>query len=271
MAHATILPHESRQSNRGFGAPGSLADVESLRVRIVGTGKAGTAVARALRDSGCVDVEPSLRHGDDLTRAAVGVDIVILAVPDAAIAGVAAQMAAVPETVVAHLSGATALDALLPHERRASLHPLVPMSDPVNAAEALKGAWMAAAGDPLIERLAGALNARLVRIDESDRAIHHAAAVVASNHLIALLGQVERISKPLGVPIDAYLDLAAAALESTRRLGPARALPGPVSRGDWQTIRAHINAIAPSERSAYIAMAKQAAVLAGREWPANIT
>lgn len=242
----------------------------SLRVRIVGTGKAGSSLAWALRDKEFLHLATSLRRGDDLSAAATGVDLVILAVPDAAIANVAAQIAAVPETVVAHLSGATTLDALHPHMRRASLHPLVPMTDAVTGAAALHGAWMAVAGDPLIETLAKTLDARLVRVEESQRAIYHAAAVVASNHLIALLGQVERLASPLGVPIDAFLDLAGAALESTRRVGPARALPGPVSRGDWQTIRAHISAIPERERSAYIALAKQAAILAEREWPSDI-
>ena len=227
-------------------------------------------MARALVDSGVVHVERSLRHGESLTRAATGVDVLILAVPDAAIAEVAVKIAVRTDTVIAHLSGATALDALHPHPRRASLHPLVPLSEPVAGATALLGAWMALAGDPVIERVADALKARVVRVEESDRAAYHAAAVIASNHLIALLGQVERVAEPLGVPLEAYFDLAAAALENTRRIGPARALPGPVSRGDWLTVAAHIQAIAPDERAAYVEMAKQAARLAGREWPREL-
>ena len=227
-------------------------------------------MARALVDGGVVHVEPSLRHGESLKAAATGVDVVILAVPDTAIAEVAAEIAARPDTVVAHLSGATALNALLPHPRRASLHPLVPLSEPVAGARSLTGAWMALSGDPVIEQVAEALKARVVRVEESDRAAYHAAAVIASNHLIALLGQVERIAEPLGIPLEAFFDLAAAALESARRIGPARALPGPVSRGDWQTVAAHIKAIAPDERSAYIEMARHCARLARREWPPEL-
>lgn len=129
---------------------------------------------------------------------------------------------------------------------------------------------MALSGDPLIERVADALQGRVVHVAESHRVAYHAAAVIASNHLIALMGQVERVAAQVGVPLEAYLDLATEALESTRRIGPARALPGPVARGDWQIVRAHIAALAPRERAAYVAMAEQAAILAKRDWPSDI-
>ena len=244
--------------------------MNTLRVRIVGTGRAGASLAKALSDCRSVDIVSTLSHGDDVRGAASGVDVLILAVPDAAISQVARQIDVVASTVVVHLSGATTLDALLPHDRRASLHPLVALSEPVSGAAALRGAWMALSGDAVIEELVEALHGKPVRVAETDRVSYHAAAVIASNHLIALLGQVERVAEPIGVPIEAFLDLAAAAVENTRRLGPARALPGPVSRGDWSTVRAHIDALLATERSAYVTMAREAAKLADREWPADI-
>ena len=97
-----------------------------------------------------------------------------------------------------------------------------------------------------------------------DRVAYHAAAVVASNHLVALLGQVERIAAPLGVPLEAFLDLAAGSLWNVRELGPADALTGPAARGDEATIDAHLAALDPAERSAYEVLAEQARRLAGR-------
>ena len=149
--------------------------------------------------------------------------------------------------------------------------PLAAMSDAHHGARALRGAWMAVAGDPLVERIARALDARMIRVAEGDRVRYHAAAVIASNHVVALLGQVERVALSVGVPLEAFLELSATALENTRRAGPKAALTGPVSRGDWETVRAHIAALPDSERKAYVVSAQQACILAERLWPSDLT
>ncbi|HLN42212.1 MAG TPA: hypothetical protein VK215_07145, partial [Acidimicrobiales bacterium] len=95
-------------------------------VRLIGPGRAGRSLAAALADAGC-DVRDVLARRDDLTQAARGVDVLVVATPDSAIAEVAARVVPVPSTVVLHLSGALGLDAVAPHPRRASLHPLVPL------------------------------------------------------------------------------------------------------------------------------------------------
>src|SRR3954469_21345287 len=95
--------------------------------RIVGPGRAGQALARALTDAGWV-VEPLVGRGGDVAGAAEGVDLLVIATPDAAIADVAAAVRPVATTVVAHLAGSLGLDALAPHERRASVHPLVSLA-----------------------------------------------------------------------------------------------------------------------------------------------
>ncbi len=83
----------------------------------------------------------------------------------------------------------------------------------------------------------------------SDWVRYHAAAVVASNHLVGLLGQVERIAAGIGVPLDAYLDLARGSLDNVAALGPAAALTGPVRRGDRATVERHLAALPPEERA----------------------
>lgn len=221
--------------------------------RVVGPGRAGTAVSTALRAVGWV-VDGPLGRDVDLGDAAADTSAVILAVPDRSIAAVA-QSVRPGEGVLCHLSGSLGLDALAPHDRRASVHPLVAITKGAAAAGSLRGAWFAASGDPFAERMIDALEGRSVSVDDADRAAYHAAAVVASNHVVALLGQVERIAASIDVPLEAFLDLARCAIESVSVLGPADALTGPVARGDWSTVRTHLDALDPSERPGYSIMA----------------
>ena len=71
----------------------------------------------------------------------------------------------------------------------------------------------------------------------------------------------------VGVPLDAYLDLARGSLANVADMGPAAALTGPVARGDWETVAAHLAALPAEERPAYEALARSAARLSGRELP----
>ena len=236
-----------------------------LRVRIIGRGRAGGAFARALDSVTTVELLGRGNHRD----AATGVDFVVLAVPDAAIAA-CAQAIATGDAVVVHISGATTLSALAPHRRVASLHPLVSMPDPVEGARRLRGAWMAVAGDPLIDRLAEALNGRVFRVGDEHRALYHATAAVAANHLVALMAQVERLAGLTNVPVEAFLELAVGALDNVVASGAAAALTGPVARQDWQTVRGHVDALPAIERPLYLALVEQAATLAGHDLPSDL-
>ncbi len=102
------------------------------------------------------------------------------------------------------------------------------------------------------------LHGRVVRVAEDQWARYHAAAVMASNHLVALLGQVERVAATLGAPLDAYLALARGALGDVTDLGPRDALTGPARRGDEETIERHLSALPDDERAAYAALAERA-------------
>src|SRR5690606_18742277 len=86
---------------------------------------------------------------DDPSDAATGVDLLLIATPDAVVADVARSVRPVATTVVAHLAGSLGLAALAPHPRRAALHPLMTLPDPRLGADALRGAWFAVAGDAL--------------------------------------------------------------------------------------------------------------------------
>ncbi len=234
------------------------------KLRIIGPGRAGLSMAGALSGSDFEVIEVLGRH-DDVGRAADGVDLVVIATPDAAIAAVAAAVAGNDTTVMAHLSGSLGLDVLDPHPVRASVHPLVALPEAGIGARRLRDhAWFAVCGHPIVRDLVRALGGRSFEVADRDRAVYHAAAVIASNHLVALLGQAERVARLAGVPIEAILELAKATLDNVVELGPAAALTGPAARGDEATIARHIAALPAEERSAYEAMAQQARRLAGR-------
>ncbi|MFN2607222.1 MAG: pantoate--beta-alanine ligase [Acidimicrobiales bacterium] len=231
-------------------------------MRVVGPGRAGLSMAGALAGAGW-QVEPPAGRGEDLRGAAEGVDLVVIATPDRVVAEVAAAITPVSPTVVAHLSGALGLDVLASHRRRATIHPLVPLPDPeTGAARLASGVWFAVAGDPLADGVVAALGGRSVTVADEHRARHHAAAAIAANHVVALLGQVERVAGAAGLPLEAYLGLARAAVDDVARTGPAAALTGPVARGDAATVAHHLATLDPAERPSYLAVAGLAARLA---------
>lgn len=229
-------------------------------LRIIGPGRAGSALAAALAATGRWRVDAVLGRDDDVRAAADGVDLVVLAVPDPAIAAVAAAVEPVAATVVAHLAGALGLDVLAPHERRAVLHPLASLPGGELGAERLRGVWwgLSTGGDALAEAVVADLGGHPVSIDDADRIRYHAAAAIAANHVVALLGQVERVATSIGVPFDAFLPLVRTAVDNVAALGPAAALTGPVQRGDEATVERHLAALPPDERPAYEALADQA-------------
>jgi predicted short-subunit dehydrogenase-like oxidoreductase (DUF2520 family) len=226
--------------------------------RLIGVGKAGQAMTTALADAGWTVVD---RFGRDVDvgGAAHGVDVVIVATPDAAIANVAAAVEP-GDAVLVHLAGSLGLDALAPHpmDHRAAVHPLVALPNAeIGARRLAAGASFAIAGHPVAEQIVRDLGGRAFVVADEDRAAYHAAAVIASNHVVALLGQVERVASAVGVPLDAYLDLVRVTIDNVDDLGPAAALTGPAARGDWATIERHREALAqldPDELDAYEAL-----------------
>lgn len=220
-------------------------------VRIIGAGRAGSSFRNAFMAVG-LEVEGPLGRTEDASSAASGVDLVLLAVPDRAVGPVASAVRPVASTVVAHCSGSLGLEVLAGHVRVGSLHPLVTLPDPVRgAARLLSGACFAVEGDPLVADLVRSLKGRVLTVPVDGRAAYHAAACIASNHLVALLGQVERVAASIGLPLEAFLALAEGALEDVASLGPTAALTGPALRGDIETIEAHRKSLDPGELPGY--------------------
>lgn len=201
------------------------------RAQVIGTGRAGSAIAARLRDRGL-----AVSTGRDPEPAA---ELVILAVPDAAIAGVAQRVPIGPW--VAHLSGATSVTALAPHERRLVVHPLQTLTRD-RGPEQLDGAWGALtfetdAAEAAARRLADLLGLRPFVLADADKPIYHAGAAVASNFLVTLERVAARLVGEAGVPAEALLPLM------TRTIENGFQLTGPIARGDWTTVEAHLAAL----------------------------
>jgi predicted short-subunit dehydrogenase-like oxidoreductase (DUF2520 family) len=189
--------------------------------------------------SAALSLGEPLGHGADAADA----DVVLLAVPDGEIAAAAAAIA--PGRLVGHLSGATTLAPLAPHEAF-SLHPLMTVT---GATTSFAGASAAIAGSTDRARetaraLAERLGLRPVEVADGDRAAYHAAASMAANFLVALESAAERLAATAGVDRAALAPLARAALDNWAALGSERALTGPIARGDEDTIALQRDAVA---------------------------
>ena len=229
-----------------------------MQIVIVGAGRAGTSFERALRDAGH-DVR--VVHHGELDQIGVA-DLIMLCVPDDAIAETAARIGPDDRVVLAHVAGSRTLAELAPHPRVASMHPLMALPSGELGAPRLVGATYCVVGDPLIDVVVASLRGRVIRLGDDQRTAYHAAAVVASNHLVALMAQVEHIAQSVGLRLDDFMGLARQSLEDVAQFGPEDALTGPASRGDLATIDAHLAAIDDEDRSAYVALANHAFVVA---------
>ncbi len=257
-------------------------------VALIGPGRAGTTLALGLVEHGWTVVGVAGRAPDApsttsaaacltsrtalVSDAARGAALVIIATPDRAIPQVllAAEPAIEPGALVIHLAGSIGLGVFEPLLARrtgvhvGAMHPLQTFPSTTVGLERLAGAWAAVAGDPAVADLARSLGLRPFELEDRDRGRYHAAAVVASNHLVALLGQVERLGAGCGVPFEAFAPLVFGSVQNAFSIGPAAALTGPVARGDLATVEQHLRDLDPAERDAYRTLAREAARLTGR-------
>ena len=162
-------------------------------VAVLGAGRLGVVLARALVDAG-FDVRGPLRRDDAIPA----VDVAILCVPDAAIAEVAAAVRS-HAGLIGHVSGATGLDDV-----DFSIHPLQTFtgSEPPSVFHGIGAAIDGRTPEALAlaEQLAVALGAHPFRVDDAHRAGYHAAASIASNLLLAVLDTAEQVADPQGFP-----------------------------------------------------------------------
>ncbi len=271
-------------------------NARSLTVGVIGAGRVGAVTGAALAAAGhhvvaAAAVSAASRKrarrllpaaeilpADEVARAAT--DLLLVAVPDDALAGVVAGLAATgalgSRTVVAHTSGAHGL-AVLGGVEGLALHPAMTFTGAVSDLDRLPGiAWGVTAHDRVLAaRLVADLGGVPEWIAEEARPLYHAALAHGANHLVTLVNEAADALRAAGVerPGAVLSPLLHAALGNALELGDA-ALTGPVSRGDAGTVRKHLDHLAPESAPAYLALARRTAaraVASGRLRPQDAT
>ena len=275
------------------------------RVAIIGPGRMGLALGAGLRDARAVeklvfvgrglhppphplfeeatpatewDVPPPVEYRMGPAVLPADTTIALLAVPDRALAEVAFDLArfgaAPPGCVALHLSGVLSTDVLEPLNRAGyatgSLHPLQTVADPWHAGDRLHGVVFAVAGEPAAmiaaRRLANALGGTTLVIPPTMRPVYHAAAMLASAGMVALLATAVRTLARTGVneadALQALLPLAHGTLENVRQLGVPAALTGPIAQGDADAVRLHLARLSARERVLYCELGRELLELA---------
>ncbi len=246
-----------------------------LAVGVVSAGRVGSVLGAALARAGHTVVAASGLSASSLARAerllpdvpmlppdetARRADLVLLALPDDALAGMVRGLVATgslrPGQIVVHTSGAHGIDVLAPAAEAGALplalHPvmtftgreedlerLTACSIGVTAAEDDEAAWNVG------EALTVEMGAEPVRIPDSARALYHAALAHGANHLMTLVADCAELLREAGIQHAERLvaPLLSAALDNVLRHGD-RALTGPVARGDLGTVRKHLSVLA---------------------------
>ncbi len=255
---------------------------------IVGAGAVGTALGVALSRAGWpIHAVASRDAGrrEQFTRLVEGarafvepqalieeVELIILAVPDDAIASLASSVRMYSGQAMIHTSGALGAEVLEPAMAAGTqiggFHPLVAFADTERAITALHGATVAIEGDDqlatLLAEMAGRLGATAVRLAPGSKAAYHAAAVLAAGGFVALLDAIAELGAVAGLDergaLAIYGPLIEGTLGNARALGIAAALTGPMTRGDLGTLRAHLAAMAihaPNALELYVAAARR--------------
>ncbi len=205
--------------------------------------------------------------------------LVILAVPDDALAEVAASLHLYSGQAAVHTSGLRGAEVLGPAmaagTSAGSFHPLVAFADVDRALAALPGATIAIEGDDAIldvlAEMAESIGGVPVRLAPGSKPAYHAAAVLAAGGLVALLDAMADVASAAGLDeaaaLAVYGPLFAQALANARALGIGPALTGPAVRGDAGTVAAHVAALqaaAPGVLPLYRALALRQLEIAER-------
>jgi predicted short-subunit dehydrogenase-like oxidoreductase (DUF2520 family) len=244
---------------------------------IIGAGRVGRALGRRLRELGwkigavVTRREASARRAvrfigagkacAGMTRQILASRVILIATPDDEIAVVARELARIGGEelrgkVVLHASGALDSRVLdLVHARGAmvgSMHPLQSFSGV--SVPSLEGNVFTIEGEThavrVARQIARSLGGSPVRIAGSRKILYHVAASMAAGHVLAVEEGATQLLLSLGMrrseAVRALLPLTRQVLENFERLGPRAAWTGPLSRGDYKVVRAHLDALQES-------------------------
>jgi predicted short-subunit dehydrogenase-like oxidoreductase (DUF2520 family) len=257
-------------------------------VGVIGAGAVGTALGAALSRAGWPVVAvasrdearrnrfralvPTARGFAEAAPVLDEAELIIMAVPDDAIAGLAGELRLYGGQALVHTSGVLGAEVLEPARAAGTqvgaFHPLVAFADTERAIAALRGATVAVEGDDqltsLLATMAEALGATAVRLAPGSKAAYHAAAVLAAGGFVALLDAIAELGAAAGLDEQGSLAVYGGLIEQTlgnaRALGVRAALTGPMTRGDVGTLERHLDALtrlAPDALPLYKAAAER--------------
>jgi predicted short-subunit dehydrogenase-like oxidoreductase (DUF2520 family) len=187
-------------------------------------------------------------------------DVVLLTVSDDSIETVCRELVREKAfrhgAVVVHCSGALSSNILSSAREGsscsvASMHPLQTLPTVEAAVEALPGTCCFYEGDeaalPLVEDLIKKVGMRPVKIEVSAKVLYHAAAVMASNYLVAIMDASLAVAEKAGIERSiawpAFEPLVLSTIANISKMGPAEALTGPIARGDVETVKRHLKSL----------------------------
>ena len=243
-------------------------------VVVLGAGKVGTAVAILLHEAGLRIVALTTQSpataeqvasrvgalaGTDNAAAAAEGDIVLVTVGDDSVGRVVAQVATAGGfrrgQLVVHMSGALPLSVLAPAAESGALigcvHPLQSFATTEDASHMICGSTFGitpgSGALQALEALVDLLGGHPVLVGDRDKAVYHAAAVMASNYLVAVEDMAVHLLMSAGFDEESALralqPLVSGTVENVGKLGTTNALTGPIVRGDVETVRAHLDAL----------------------------
>lgn len=266
-------------------------------IAIIGPGRAGSALGRALHGAGYTIAAIGGRNPENVASlgAELGsracstpasaidlADLTILAVPDDVIGRVAAEivryLCSGSGKAVVHLSGAQDRSPLRPLTeaglRTGVFHPLQTFRRGLEAADNVAGSYIGIDADPPLKQqltaLAKDLDGHPFDLCGIDRALYHAAAVFAANYPVMLLAEAASLGVESGLDEETarkgMTRLLAGAVANLQHTTPDEALTGPAARGDLGTIERHLEALSndPELQRLYRALADRAMKLAAK-------
>ena len=225
-------------------------------------------------------VSPSVR-AVDYSQLPAQVERLILAVADDALPEVAGTLAeaGMDAGMIIHTSGVWGPEVLSRLMEQgvscASMHPLQTVANPKQGVEELPGSTFAVAGKGKAalwaRELVKLLDGQVLTIKPLAKPLYHAAAVVASNYIVALIDAALLMMAKAGVSErqgrKALEPLVLTSVQNALSRGPVEALTGPIERGDGLTLAAHLSALKAlpeSVQGLYRAMGQHTVQLARR-------
>jgi predicted short-subunit dehydrogenase-like oxidoreductase (DUF2520 family) len=271
----------------------------SATLNIIGCGKLARTLARLWADKRVLSVGDILNRSPGSAAQAVSfigegravaamadmrfADLWMIATPDDQIRAACESLAAAGRfkagAIVFHCSGALGSPELAAAANLgasvASAHPVASFSEPASMLMKFSGTYCCIEGDTIAREtlgaVFGAIGARVLKIDGASKIIYHAGAVFASNYLVALVEVAVQACIESGIPrvvaLELLQPLVQGSVESVFRLGTAKALTGPIARGDLDLVKKQHAALAawdPSVAALYKELGLVAARLARR-------